>query len=454
MSRPIQLFALHSAYGLMTAVAAIDAGLLGSDDDVERILVPMNTATVPETAHDLDLVPRLASLRARFGRVEPLNPLLDPLHPTTWKPDEQDLPLLERLLRRAWGLGDSQLEVFVQSPQVAPARTLMALFSQARLGVIGDGLMTYSPIRDLLPRQLTERITRVVHPDIVPGVAPLVFAETGAARVPVPAEAFGRVLREAGEARPDALLEGLVDPEVPTALVLGQYLAALGLVSAAEEGELQARMVDLAADAGARRIVFKPHPSAPPSLADAPAQRARARGLDFAIYGGDQSAEFVAHRLGAVAVIAGFSTALPTVQAVFGIPAHAVGTDTVLERLGPFENSNRVPATIVDALERGVAGAELQSIVDAVGYAMQPEIVSHLRPAAVATLAGMTAAERERYVPPSRLSRLRLPGAPTPTPLQRARESAGGVGRWEELRLTAAGAKRRARRVWKAATGR
>lgn len=454
MTRPIQIFALHSAYGLMTAAAAIDGGLLTGGDEVERILVPMNTAKVPETALDLETVPRLASLRARFDRVEPLNPLLDPLHPTAWQPDAQDLPILERLLRRAWDLGDAPLELFVQSPQVAPATTLMALFSQARLSVIGDGLMTYSPIRTALPRQLTERIHRVVHADVVPGVAPLVFVETGAARVPVPTAEFGRVLCEAGEAQPDAALDALVDPAVPTVLVIGQYLSALGLVSADEETALQLRMIDRAADAGARRVVFKPHPAAPPALSDALAERASARGLAFASYAGDQPAEFVAHRLGAMAVVAGFSTALPTVRAVFGIPAHAVGTDTVLARLTPFENSNRIPATIVDAVERGVEGSDLQGIVDAVGYAMQPEIVAHLRSRAVAVLAALPDADRDRYVSPARLRRLDLPGAPAPTPLQRARESAGGVGHWEELRLTAAGATRRARRVWKAATGR
>lgn len=452
MTRTIQLFALHSTYGLMTAAAAIDAGLLGEAH--ERILIPMNTAKVPETAHDLEEVPRLTPLRARFERIEPLNPVLDPLHPTTWQPDEQDLPMLERLFRRAWNLGDARLELFVQSPQVAPARTLMALFSQAELGVIGDGLMTYSPIRDQLPRQLTERVSRVVYPDVVPGVAPLVFAETGAARVPVAVAEFGRVLREAGEAQPDALLDALVDPATATALVLGQYLSALGLVSTEEETALQVRMVERAADAGARRIVFKPHPSAPPALSEALARRASARGLDFATYAGDQPAEFVAHRLGAMAVIAGFSTALPTVREVFGIPAHAIGTGTVLARLAPFENSNRVPAVIVDGLERGVDPADLQGLVDAVGYAMQPEIVTHLRARAVAVLERLTPDERELLVPSSRLRRLDLPGAPAPTLPQRAGGSAGGVGRWEELRLTAAGAKRRARRVWKAATGR
>lgn len=459
----IQLFALHSPYGLMGTAAAIDAGLLGDQGEGEqgegeqRILVPMNTAKVPETATDIGTAPRFASLRARFGRVEPLNPLVDPHHPTAWQPDEQDLPMLERLLRRAWGLGDAQIDLFVQSPQVAPARTLMALFRDARLNVVGDGLMTYAPIRSRLPRQLTERVDRVVHPDVLPGVAPLVFAGSGAVRVPVPVPAFGAALREAGDAEPDASLEALAaDGAPPTALVIGQYLAALGLVSPAEETAMQAAMIDRAAEAGAQRVVFKPHPSAPPALTAALAGRAAAHAIDFAVLTGDLPAEYVAHRLAATDVIAGFSTALPTVRALFGTRVHAVGTETVLARLTPYENSNRMPATIVDAMTRAEHAdpERMQSLVDAVGYAMQPEILAHLRRRAVEHLHAMPRAERERYVPPARLRALGLPGAPAPTRLQRLTDPAGGVGRLEELRLTAAGAKRRAARAWKAASGR
>ncbi|REJ06216.1 hypothetical protein DY023_07010 [Microbacterium bovistercoris] len=448
----IQLFALHSGYGLMTAVAAIDAGLMG---DAERILVPMNTAKVPETAIDLAGTPRYRTLLSRFDRVEPLNPLIDPWHPTSWRPHEQDLPMHERLFRRAWGLGDDDIELYVQSPQVAPALTLMSLFRDARLGVIGDGLMTYSPIRSRLPRQVTERVARVVHPDVVPGVEPLVFTESGAARMPVPVASFGAALQEVGSA-PDRALDVLAADGRRTALVLGQYLSALRLVSASEETAMQVAMVDRAASAGAERIVFKPHPSAAPGLRDALASRAAGRRVAFAVYDGDQPAEYVAQRLETTDVVAGFSTALPTLRALSGVRTHAVGTGTVLTRLAPYENSNRMPATIVDALERDsfTAPGALQRLVDAVGYAMQPEIMAHLRPRAVAWAASVPASVRERYVPAERLRALDLPGAPAATTTQRMIESAGGVGRVEELRLTAAGAKRRAHRAWKAVTGR
>ncbi|MFD5223992.1 polysialyltransferase family glycosyltransferase [Microbacterium sp. NPDC058342] len=450
----IQLFLLHSPYGLMTAAAAIDEGLLGGA--AQRILVPTNTAAVPETAHDVATLRRLAPLRARFDRVEPLDALIGPRHPTRWEPDEQDLPMLERLLRRAWGLGDAPLELFVQSPQVAPARTLMALFRDARIGVIGDGLMTYAPIRARLPRQVAERVTRVVHADVVAGVEPLVFAQTGARSVPLPPAAFGAVLRQAGEAVPDPSLEALAAEPARTALVVGQYLSALGLVPLAEERAMQVEMIDRAADAGVERAVFAPHPSAPPALTAALAARARERGIGFAVLSGDVPAEHVAERLGATDVVAGFSTVLPTVRTLYGTRVHAVGTRRILAGLRPYQNSNRMPATIVDAMVRAeyAAPARMRRLVDAVGYAMQPQIMAHLRQPAVEFLGSLPPDERERYVPAQRLCRLGLPGAPAPTRLQRLGDSSGGVGRLEELRLTVAGVRRRAGRVWKAARGR
>ncbi|WP_399540877.1 polysialyltransferase family glycosyltransferase, partial [uncultured Microbacterium sp.] len=195
-----RLFALHSAYGLATAAAALDAGLLGERG--ERLLVPFHSSRVPETSVGIVADPALAGLRARFDRVEDLDQLLGPLHPSSWQPAPADLPLLRRLLTRAWGL-DDDLEILLQSPQVAPALTLMQVFPHARITIIGDGLMTYSPMRIALPHTVTARIGRVVHADVVPGVVPLV-GSPHAQTIPVPPALFGAVLREAADSVIDA----------------------------------------------------------------------------------------------------------------------------------------------------------------------------------------------------------------------------------------------------------
>lgn len=448
-----QLFVLHSAYGLATAVAALDEGLIEAAG--ERILVPVNSARIPETSLAIHEQANLRSLCARFDRVEPLDEILSPRHPSSWEPAEADLLTLNRLFTRAWGL-DGDLELFVQSPQVAPAHTLLSLFPDARITIIGDGLMTYSPMRVPLPRTVIERVGRVVYADVVPGVEPLVFggADAVTQRTPVPPAAFRKVLLEtrAEDAQLDALADG-----TPTALVLGQYLAALGLVSVAEEIAMQCDMIDRTAAWNPRRIVFKPHPSAPPLVTDAVRERAESHGAQFVEYSGVESAELVAERLDVVGVVAGFSTALPTVQALFDRRIAASGTQTVLRRLAPFENSNRVPATIVDALTRPDSRyrepAQLQLLIDAVGYAMQPTIAAHLRSRAEELLEQVDRAERDRYFARARLVELRLPGAPVEPIARRALRSVGGVGRAEELRLTIQGARRRAARIWKVARG-
>ncbi len=450
-----QVFVLNSAYGLMTAAAAIDAAMVPPAAG-GRILLTVNAATTPETVADLDASPHLRSLLSRFDHVESLGALVSPTLPVRWEPDVDELAVLERLLRRAWRIDDGAVELFLQSPQVAPALTVLRLFPTAPATIIGDGLMTYAPLRRRLPHTLTVRVTAVVYADVVPQVTPLLLA--GSARsTPLPPATFRAVVDEVAAHTADADLDVLATSAMPTVLILGQYLAALGLVSAAEEEAMQRQMVDEALRFSPERVVFKPHPSAPPAIAAAVAERAGELGVACEVYTGAVPAEIVAARMHVTGVVAGFSTALPTLRALYGTPIAAVGTDVLLRRLDPFENSNRIPVTIVDALARAespyAAPARLQHLVDAVGFAMQPHVAAHLRPRAEALLNELNADERDRYFAPERLRSLRLPGAPPPGILDRIFAASGATGRLEQTRLTLRGAHRRAGRAWKAVRG-
>ncbi|GEP47478.1 hypothetical protein FVP74_01195 [Microbacterium saccharophilum] len=453
-----QVFVLNSAYGAMTAAAAMDAGLF-PEPSGDRILLAVNAAIVPETTTGIAESRQLQGVLRRFDRVESLNALVAPTPPVQWQPAADDLPMLERLLRRAWGIDDgSSLELFLQSPQVPPSRTLAAVFPGAPITIVGDGLMTYSPIRDRMPAAFADRVLGVAYADVVPGVEPLLFAETGAPRLPVPVDRFRSIVEEVAGAAEDPGLDDLAASAAPTVLILGQYLAHLGLVSADEEQALQAEMVDRALEWSPRRIVFKPHPSAPPAITDAVARRARAHGLEVATYDGEVPAEIVAARLRTVGVVAGFSTALPTVRALFGTPIASAGTELLLRRLHPYENGNRIPVTIVDALTRPgspyTSPARLQHLLDTVGHTMQPQTAAQLRGRAASFLAGADPDERDRYVGARRLTQLRLPGGRRPGPLARLLTRSGVAGRFEQVRLIARGALRRAARAWKALEGR
>lgn len=405
--RTTQIFYASTLYGATTLAAALDSGCFGPAD--RRLLLVGNNAAVPETTPALNEMPGFERLRGRFDGVLSWNEAISPLHPSGWTPRADDLPMLERHLRLLWGLGDDRLELVVESVQVAPALTIARLFAEAPLDVYADGLMSYGPTRNKIDPLVGERVRRLLHLDLVPGLAPLLLAEFGATPEVVPAEAFTKVVAELADAAGE---------EDGPALLLGQYLAALSLLTPAEEEELHVRMVRGAVARGHRRLVFKPHPTAPDAWTRRLADEAEALGAELTVLDRPVLAEVVYRELRPALVVGCFSTALMTARAFYGIPVARVGTRTVLDRLKPYQNSNRVPLTLVDALvpdlEGGVPealdGEALAGLVAAVGFAMQPKVRGDLRSAAARHLSGPLAERTRHYFTRRRLTVLGLPG--------------------------------------------
>ncbi len=92
-----------------------------------------------------------------------------------------------------------------------------------------------------------------------------------------------------------------------------------------------------------------------------------------------------------------------TAATFYGIPVARVGTESLLDRITPYENSNRIPLTIIDAAlpdaERDLASSigtpsddpglveRLSPLVKAVGYCMQSRKHPQLRDEVAAWLA-------------------------------------------------------------------
>ncbi|MGV9692969.1 polysialyltransferase family glycosyltransferase [Streptomyces sp. NPDC003444] len=410
--RTTQVFCASTLYGAVTLAAAIDSGGFGSAD--RRILLVTNNAPVPETTPALDEAEGFARLRGRFDSVLSWNEVISPLHPGGWTPRASDLPLLQRHLRRLWGLGDDRIELALESIQVTPALAIAQLLPEAAITVYADGLMSYGPTRNKIDPLIGGRVSRLLHLDLVPGLAPLLLGEFGAVPEAVPAEAFTKCVEEL--AGPDP---GTADGEGPV-LLLGQYLAALNLLTAAEEEELHLRMVRGAVALGHRRLVFKPHPTAPDAWSRSLVRTAEELGAELTVEDRPVLAEVLYRELRPALVVGCFSTALLTARTFYGLPVARVGTRALLERLTPFQNSNRIPLTVVDAVvppledpEGGglAIGADgLNDLVAAVGFAMQPKIRPELRTAAVRHLSGPLAARTRHHFTRRRLTALGLPG--------------------------------------------
>lgn len=413
-----QVFVASTAFGLATLSAAMSDGAFPAAD--RRVLVLSNNAGIPESAPGVADVAGTAPLLEAFDDVYSYNALVAPGHPATWSPRPEDLPVWERALRSLWSL-EGDLHLVLESIQVPPALALCQILGDAAIDVYADGLMSYGPTRNALPQTVGVRVRRLLHPDLVPGVRPLLLREFGVEPLLISTESLTKVIGVVGAET------GPVAPAGPgpTAVLLGQYLSALRLLSEAEECGLHLEMVDGAVAAGYRNLVFKTHPGAPAGLAGPLTARAAELGARLTIR---ESPELVEtwYASGAVDLVVGcFSTALAT-AGLYGVPAARVGTDLVLQRLKPYENSNRIPATVVAATVSPLAdraadaamtpslpGVAVGPLVETVGYLMQPSRNPDLRPAAVRLLEDRLE-DLLPFVSRDRLTRLDLPGRVVP----------------------------------------
>ncbi|MFJ8843974.1 polysialyltransferase family glycosyltransferase [Streptomyces cyaneofuscatus] len=421
LSRTTQLLTASTLHGAATLAAALDTGCFGPAD--RRVLVVCNNAAVPETVTALDAMPGFERLRGRFDDVISWNGTIAPLHPSGWSPRPDDVPLWERHLRLAWGLGDDEIELAVESVEVSPALAIAEIFAGAPVDVYADGLTGYGPTRDKLDPLVGTRVRRLLHLDLVPGLKPLLLTEFGVEPLVVETEGYLKVLGELA-----AFPVELPSVEAP-ALLLGRCLSAPGLISAAQEEELHLRMVRGAVALGHTRLVFTPHPAAPAQWSrsmEAEAERlgAELTVLDTGFPRAAVLAEVLYERMRPALVVGCFSTALLTASAFYGLPVARVGTELLLEGLSPYENGDRMPVTLVDALlpelgdraaveeQRPSDGAEREvgALVAAVGFAMQPRLHPGLRPAAERYLSTRLTPVTWRYFKRRRLTSLGLPG--------------------------------------------
>ncbi|MFH9688454.1 polysialyltransferase family glycosyltransferase [Streptomyces sp. NPDC017413] len=426
----IRIFHASSPAATVLLAAAIDAGCFTEPD--RRILLLSRTGPAPEAVADVSETAGFERLRARFDKVLSWNDAISPFHPDGWNPRADDAPLWERHFRRAWGLGDEELELVVDSPHAGPARALTQIFAGVPVDVYAEGPGGYGPTGEKIPPLTGVRVRRLLHPDLVPGARLLLLGEHGVEQRSVPAEAIIKVVGELADAEAE-----LPSVEAP-ALLLGQDLAGSGLIPAAEEAELRLEMVRGAAALGHRRLVFAPGPYAP--WEDPAALRAEADRLGVELTVLDTARPVVAdvllHRLRPALVVGCTSAALFGAARFHGLPVAAVGTGLLLERLTPYENAERIPATLADALLPGLgdaeavaaqppyggaelpyggaelpyAGAELDGLLAAVGFAMRPRVRPDLRPAAERYLSTYLDDRTWRYFKRRRLASLALPG--------------------------------------------
>jgi hypothetical protein len=409
-----QIFCASTLYGAATLAAALDAGAFADAD--RRILLVSNNAAVPEITPSVDEMPGFEKLRGRFDSVLSWNGTISPFHPGGWSPRPDDCLLWERHLRLLWDLGDDDIELALESIQVNPALAVAQIFTGVPVDVYADGLMSYGPTRSKIDPLVGSRIRRLLHLDLVPGLAPLLLTEFGVAPEIVPTDVFLKVLGEIGTATPE--LPELTALPSGGAMLLGQYLSALSILTPEEEEQLHVTMLRGAVREGHRQVVFKPHPTAPARYSRALEEEAGRLGVELTVVDVPLLAEVLYERTRPALVVGCFSTALFTAREFYGLAVARTGTDLLLERLTPYQNSNRVPVTLADALlpdlETGRVPDpdqdDVAGLVTTIGFMMQAQIYPERRADAERYLSAHLAPYTQRYFKRRRLTSLGLPG--------------------------------------------
>ncbi|MFI9471013.1 polysialyltransferase family glycosyltransferase [Streptomyces sp. NPDC052492] len=344
MAARTQIFCASGPSAVVTMVAAVEAGRL--PDAERRMLLVCDDSPVPEAAPAWDEVPGFGRLRARFDAVLSWNETVRPFHPAAWTPRAEDVPLLERHVRRLWGLGDDRVELVLGPPDVPPALAVARVFTGAPLHVCVGGPADYGPTRGKLDPLIGTRVRQVLHLDLVPGLEPLLLGEFGVPARVVPADAYRAV---AGEVAPAAAV-----PE-GAALVVGESLAALGAGAEGGEDALHGEMLRAAAGRGHRRVVFAPHPAAGAGHGGALRAEAERLGVALTVLDSPVPAELLLQASRPALVVGCSSAALFTASALYGLPVARVGTERLLARLTPYDHPHRVALVLAEAVLPGAA---------------------------------------------------------------------------------------------------
>ncbi|WP_210634585.1 polysialyltransferase family glycosyltransferase [Streptomyces sp. GESEQ-13] len=384
-----RIYCATSPSAVVLMAAAVEAGLVPGTG--RRMLLVCDDAPVPEAAPPWDEVPGFARLRARFDAVLSWNEAIRPFHPAAWTPRTEDVPLLERHLRRLWRLGDDRVELVLGAPDTPPAQALARVFTGAPLHVCAGGPADYGPTRGKLDPLIGTRVRQVMHLDLIPGLSPLLLDEFGAPTRVTPVDAFRAVTGEIASAV-TGILEG-------AALVVGERCSTEAP---------HAEMVRAAAGRGHHRVVFAPHPASPSRHAAELRAEAERLGVDLTVLDTPVPVEALYEASRPALVVGRSSAALFTASALYGLPVARVGAERLLDGLTPYHHPQRVALVLAEAVRDAAAVDDLPGLLSALAFTMRPQVHPSLRADAERYLTA--GAWDRRWFPRGRLTALGLPG--------------------------------------------
>lgn len=394
-----------------------------TDPDARILLLKVNSSFAPEITPGIADFSGANTLFAHFDEVVDLNDALWPVHPRGFNVSASTAAHYEKWLRGEWKLPESdELRLYLSwSPSMPPGSTLARIFRDSELAIHFDGLMSYGPLPGALDTDTYHRVSGVHYLELIPGLRPASLHTPATDFVPYELSRFRSVIDELVNATGDSAAS-LEESGARSAVLIGQYLGSLDLMTLDEEIELHNRMVTEAIEHGCTKLFFKPHPASASSVLQPVQSFAEKGGVELVVVHDNSPAELLFAAVQPELVVSCFSTALATAHYGFGIEARAVGAGDLLDSLTPYQNSNRIPVTIAHYCFGDQPGGRhdidvLQELVYTVSYCMHPHLSRSMRPLALEFLE-QTYSDFAQYFKRRRLTALDLPGKLPPQSAQ------------------------------------
>ncbi|WP_298967030.1 polysialyltransferase family glycosyltransferase [uncultured Roseibium sp.] len=376
---------VSTKFGLLNLISTLEADA-AFKSHTEKVLLVSEHNTNPEIEHQLwDYVKaNKEPLTKYFTNFYFLNELIAPLHPHKWTSPGSDIQRFSyrNVFSRSIGVrSKDKIELLVESIQIPPAKTLCELFSRENIFIYSDGLMTFGPTRNRLPANIGSRIKKVFYLDLIPGLKPNLLREFGVTTTALNCDRLLELINSISQLRLSKDSSKNFDG---CPVVLGQYISGLGLCTNEEEIDLYFQAIKKSFELGGRkRVFFKPHPTFSSGLLHRLEAKLNKQAIEFSFLNSLHIFEELLLHSKPLFIVSVFSTGLATANRLFGIPCYSFRTEYFLDKLTPYENSNRIPAALIgmvfDDIETGRTTSKqqtLQTAIDVIAASMQPEILA------------------------------------------------------------------------------
>lgn len=360
------LVEVSTIYGLVIANTILNSKLINYSN--AYLIISDNTKSPEANQSLINTINKYNILTKNFKKIIFLNEIISPLHPNQLNTKEENINSIQRLKKM---IGCEYFKtLLLESIQVSPSKYIAEIYSESDICIYADGVMVYSPTRFDLENSILNRISKVFFVELVKNIKPLLLVEAHPTYISISAKKLKEQF---------AKLYDIIPINKKKIIIVGQYLADLDLIPAANEVELYLEILkkEISIHKNDYDFVFRPHPSSQISYKYKIKQFADQNNLNIYIDEDTLPLECRYSDLNTYKVSGIFSTSLFLMKKIYNIDIQSYYNDILYQKITNISNSNIVPIVLSNILFNINNKSEIFNDDDICAILMLHAIASH-----------------------------------------------------------------------------